>query len=193
MLGFRPQLPLYGIGIVLTACPGPSRFPWPVPPAASSLTVIVVYVGFTATQVGGHRRRRQRRCELLRRREHPGWWCVTVSVIPVRRLRMGLRPGFGFHRRAGRIGGLRGRSVAVASQQVALIVSLNRSLRRGHHPGVYNLARPSTCCVAVLGGALAVAAYRPGRSQATGDEETYGRHSPRVRGVLLFGASARPR
>ncbi|PWR17335.1 virulence factor MviN, partial [Micromonospora sicca] len=52
LLVFAPQLPLYGVGIVLTGVlQAHRRFAWPVlAPLLSSITVIAVYLGFTAAE-----------------------------------------------------------------------------------------------------------------------------------------------
>ena len=56
---FAPQLPLYGIGIVLTGVlQAHRRFAWPViAPLLSSLTVIGVYLVFARRQGRGADRR----------------------------------------------------------------------------------------------------------------------------------------
>ncbi|MFJ6154246.1 murein biosynthesis integral membrane protein MurJ [Micromonospora profundi] len=195
---FAPQLPLYGIGIVLTGVlQAHRRFAWPVlAPLLSSLTVIVVYLAFTASQgrlatVGGVSADGEL---LLSAGTTLGVVVLSLSLlIPVRRLRLGLRPGFGFPTDArSRIGGLAvAGAVAVASQQVALIVSLNQvTYGAATNPGVYNLAQTVYLLPwAVLAVPLAVAAYPTlVASQATGDEDAYrATLAPAVRGVLLFG------
>ena len=77
---FAPQLPLYGIGIVLTGVlQAHRRFAWPViAPLLSSLTVIAVYLAFAAAEgrgatVGAGRPRR--RAAALRRHHPRAWWC----------------------------------------------------------------------------------------------------------------------
>ncbi|MCF0097478.1 murein biosynthesis integral membrane protein MurJ [Micromonospora sp. MH99] len=201
---FAPQLPLYGVGIVLTGVlQAHRRFAWPVlAPLLSSLTVIVVYLGFTATQgryatvagvsPGGEL--------LLSAGTTLGVVTLSLSLlIPVRRLRLGLRPGFGFPADArARVGGLAvAGAVTVTTQQIALIVSLNQVTAGARsNPGVYNLAQTVYLLPwAVLAVPLAVAAYPTlAAARSAGNEDGYrATLAPAVRGVLLFsclGAAA---
>ncbi|MEU7842642.1 lipid II flippase MurJ [Micromonospora sp. NPDC049114] len=201
---FAPQLPLYGVGIVLTGVlQAHRRFAWPVlAPLLSSLTVIVVYLGFTATQgryatvagvsSGGEL--------LLSAGTTLGVVTLSLSLlIPVRRLRLGLRPGFGFPADArARVGGLAvAGAVTVTTQQIALIVSLNQVTAGARsNPGVYNLAQTVYLLPwAVLAVPLAVAAYPTlATARSAGNEDGYrATLAPAVRGVLLFsclGAAA---
>ncbi|WP_433394100.1 murein biosynthesis integral membrane protein MurJ [Micromonospora sp. KLBMP9576] len=201
---FAPQLPLYGVGIVLTGVlQAHRRFAWPVlAPLLSSLTVIVVYLGFTAAEgplatvadvsVGAEL--------LLSAGTTLGVVVLSLSLlVPVRRLRLGARPGFGFPADArSRVGGLvAAGAVTVTAQQVALMVSLNQvTYGAADSPGVYNLAQTVYLLPwAVLAVPLAVAAYPAlAAAHAAGDEEGYrGTLAPAVRGVLLFsclGAAA---
>ncbi|MEV4499991.1 lipid II flippase MurJ [Micromonospora arborensis] len=194
---FAPQLPLYGVGIVLTGVlQAHRRFAWPVlAPLLSSLTVIVVYLGFTASQgryatVGGVSPGGEL---LLSAGTTLGVVVLSLSLlIPVRRLRLGLRPGFGFPADArARVGGLAvAGAVTVTTQQIALIVSLNQVTAGARsNPGVYNLAQTVYLLPwAVLAVPLAVAAYPTlAAARAAGDEDTYrATLAPAVRGVLLF-------
>ncbi|MFG1872231.1 murein biosynthesis integral membrane protein MurJ [Micromonospora arborensis] len=194
---FAPQLPLYGVGIVLTGVlQAHRRFAWPVlAPLLSSLTVIVVYLGFTASQgryatVGGVSPGGEL---LLSGGTTLGVVVLSLSLlIPVRRLRLGLRPGFGFPADArARVGGLAvAGAVTVTTQQIALIVSLNQVTAGARsNPGVYNLAQTVYLLPwAVLAVPLAVAAYPTlAAARAAGDEDTYrATLAPAVRGVLLF-------
>ncbi|WP_435209021.1 murein biosynthesis integral membrane protein MurJ [Micromonospora sp. bgisy143] len=201
---FAPQLPLYGVGIVLTGVlQAHRRFAWPVlAPLLSSLTVIVVYLGFTATQgryatvagvsPGGE--------VLLSAGTTLGVVVLSLSLlVPVRRLRLGARPGFGFPPDArARVGALAvAGAVTVTTQQIALIVSLNQVTAGARsNPGVYNLAQTVYLLPwAVLAVPLAVAAYPTlAAARSAGDEDTYrATLAPAVRGVLLFsclGAAA---
>ncbi|MEU8154473.1 lipid II flippase MurJ [Micromonospora sp. NPDC048986] len=194
---FAPQLPLYGVGIVLTGVlQAHRRFAWPVlAPLLSSLTVIVVYLGFTVTQgryatVGGVSPGGEL---LLSGGTTLGVVVLSLSLlIPVRRLRLGLRPGFGFPTDArARVGGLAvAGAVTVTTQQIALIVSLNQVTAGARsNPGVYNLAQTVYLLPwAVLAVPLAIAAYPTlAAARAAGDEQTYRTTlAPAVRGVLLF-------
>ncbi|MER7420948.1 lipid II flippase MurJ [Micromonospora peucetia] len=201
---FAPQLPLYGVGIVLTGVlQAHRRFAWPVlAPLLSSLTVIVVYLGFTAAEgrlatvagvsVGGEL--------LLSAGTTLGVVVLSLSLlVPVRRLRLRARPGFGFPAEArARVGGLvMAGAVTVTAQQVALMVSLNQvTYGAADSPGVYNLAQTVYLLPwAVLAVPLAVAAYPAlAAARAAGDEDGYrATLAPAVRGVLLFsclGAAA---
>ncbi|MGC4757566.1 murein biosynthesis integral membrane protein MurJ [Micromonospora trifolii] len=194
---FAPQLPLYGVGIVLTGVlQAHRRFAWPVlAPLLSSLTVILVYLGFTATQgryatVGGVSPGGEL---LLSGGTTLGVVVLSLSLlVPVRRLHLGLRPGFGFPTDArARVGGLAvAGAVTVTTQQIALIVSLNQVTAGARsNPGVYNLAQTVYLLPwAVLAVPLAIAAYPTlAAARAAGDEHTYrATLAPAVRGVLLF-------
>ncbi|SCE67717.1 putative peptidoglycan lipid II flippase [Micromonospora coriariae] len=201
---FAPQLPLYGVGIVLTGVlQAHRRFAWPVlAPLLSSLTVIVVYLGFTATQgrlatVGGVTPGGEL---LLSAGTTLGVVVLSLSLlIPMRRLRLRLRPGFGFPTDArSRVGGLAvAGAVTVTTQQIALIVSLHQVTYGAQtNPGVYNLAQTVYLLPwAVLTVPLAIAAYPTlAAAHAAADEDTYrATLAPAVRGVLLFsclGAAA---
>ncbi|MET8122411.1 lipid II flippase MurJ [Micromonospora sp. NPDC005291] len=194
---FAPQLPLYGIGIVLAGVlQAHRRFAWPVlAPLLSSLTVIVVYLVFAATQgryatVGGVSPGGEL---LLSAGTTLGVVVLSLSLlIPVRQLHLGLRPGFGFPADArARVGGLAvAGAVTVTTQQIALIVSLNQvTYGAATNPGVYNLAQTVYLLPwAVLAVPLAIAAYPTlAAARAAGDEDTYrATLAPAVRGVLLF-------
>ncbi|SCF45987.1 murein biosynthesis integral membrane protein MurJ [Micromonospora mirobrigensis] len=201
---FAPQLPLYGIGIVLTGVlQAHRRFAWPViAPLLSSLTVVVVYLAFTAAEgrlatVGAVSRTGE---TLLAAGTTVGVVVLTLSLlIPLRRLGLRLRPGYGFPAQArARVGGLAVAGVVtVAAQQVALMVSLNQvSYGPRSNPGVYNLAQTVYFLPwAVLAVPLAVAAYPTlAAARAAGDERAYRETlAPAVRGVVLFsllGAAA---
>ncbi|SCL25577.1 putative peptidoglycan lipid II flippase [Micromonospora rhizosphaerae] len=201
---FAPQLPLYGVGIVLTGVlQAHRRFAWPViAPLLSSVTVIAVYLGFTAAEgrlasVGEV----SRAGELLL----SGGTTLGVVVlslcllVPLRRLGLRLRPGYRFPADArARVGALAVAGVVtVTAQQIALIVSLNQvTYGPVANPGVYNLAQTIYFLPwAVLAVPLAVAAYPTlAAARAAGDERTYRETlAPAVRGVVLFsllGAAA---
>ncbi|WP_330468029.1 murein biosynthesis integral membrane protein MurJ [Micromonospora zamorensis] len=194
---FAPQLPLYGIGIVLTGVlQAHRRFAWPViAPLLSSLTVVVVYVAFGAAQGRGVSVAQVGRSGELLLSGGTTLGVVVLSlslVIPLRRLR--LRPRFGYAFTAdvrARIGGLAtAGAVTVAAQQVALLVILNRvSGGPTGSPQVFNLAQAIFLLPwAVLAVPLAVASYPTlAAASAAGDEDGYRRTlSGTVRGVLLF-------
>ncbi|MEU3457233.1 lipid II flippase MurJ [Micromonospora sp. NPDC006766] len=201
---FAPQLPLYGVGIVLTGVlQAHRRFAWPViAPLLSSITVIAVYLGFTAvegrlatvSEVGGGGEL------LLSGGTTLGVVVLSLSLlIPLRRLRLPLRPGFRFPADArARVGALAVAGVVtIAAQQIALIVALNQvSYGSKANLGVYNLAQTVYFLPwSVLAVPLAVAAYPTlAAARAAGDERTYRETlAPAVRGVVLFsllGAAA---
>ncbi|WP_433318615.1 murein biosynthesis integral membrane protein MurJ [Micromonospora chersina] len=201
---FAPQLPLYGVGIVLTGVlQAHRRFAWPViAPLLSSVTVIVVYLAFTAAEG-----RLARVAEVGRGGELLLSGGTTLGVvvlslsllIPLRRLGLRPRPGFRFRADArARVGGLAVAGVVtVAAQQIALVVALNQvTYGRTADVGVYNLAQTIYFLPwAVLAVPVAVAAYPTlVASRAAGDERAYRETlAPAVRGVVLFsllGAAA---
>ncbi|MEV0157457.1 lipid II flippase MurJ [Micromonospora sp. NPDC050686] len=201
---FAPQLPLYGVGIVLTGVlQAHRRFAWPViAPLLSSVTVIGVYLAFAMAEgllatVGGVSRAGQL---LLAGGTTLGVVVLSLSLlIPLRALGLRLRPGYRFPAEArARVGGLAlAGLVTVGAQQVALMVSLNQvTFGPTFNPGVYNLAQSVYFLPwAVLAVPLAVAAYPTlAAARATGDERTYRETlAPAVRGVVLFsllGAAA---
>ncbi|MEV0810699.1 lipid II flippase MurJ [Micromonospora sp. NPDC050200] len=201
---FAPQLPLYGVGIVLTGVlQAHRRFAWPViAPLLSSLTVIVVYLTFGLTQGRGATIAEASRGGELILSGGTTLGVVALSLsllVPLRRLGLRLRPGYGFPAEArARVGGLAvAGAVTVAAQQLALVVILNRvSGGPTGSPQVYNLAQTMYLLPwAVLAVPLAVAAYPAlSAASAAGDEDGYRRTlAPAVRGVLLFsclGAAA---
>ncbi|MGC5019414.1 murein biosynthesis integral membrane protein MurJ [Micromonospora sp. DT47] len=201
---FAPQLPLYGIGIVLTGVlQAHRRFAWPVlAPMLSSLTVIVVYLAFGATQGRGATVAEVSRAGELILSGGTTLGVVVLSLsllIPMRRLGLRWRPGYAFPADArAKVGGLAvAGAVTVTAQQVALVVILNRVTGGPTgSPQVYNLAQTMYLLPwAVLAVPLAVAAYPTlTAASATGDEDGYRRTlASSVRGVLLFsflGAAA---
>jgi len=136
LLVFAPQLPLYGIGIVLTGVlQAHHRFAWPViAPLLSSVTVMTAYLSYAAVDGA--------------RSDFPGLSTTgelilsigtTLGVvvlalcllIPLRRLRLRLRPAYRFPgdegRQAVRLGWAG--AVTVGSQQVmtAVVIALTAS------------------------------------------------------------------
>ena len=112
---FAPQLPLYGVGIVLTGVlQAHRRFAWPViAPLLSSISVIGVYLAFTATEgrlatIGEAGRGGEL---LLSAGTTLGVVVLSLSLlIPLRRLKLRIRPGYRFPADArARVGG-RGRA-----------------------------------------------------------------------------------
>ncbi|WP_018585812.1 murein biosynthesis integral membrane protein MurJ [Salinispora arenicola] len=194
---FAPQLPLYGVGVVLAGVlQAHRRFAWPViAPLLSSLTVIAVYLGFTAMEgrlvsVAGVSRGGEL---LLSVGTTAGVVMLSLSLlIPFRRLGYAPVPGLRFPADArSRVGGLAvAGAVTVTAQQVALVVSLNQvSYGEVSNLGVFNLAQMVYLLPwAVLAVPLAVAAY-PSLAAAgsVGDEAAYrATLAPATRGVLLL-------
>lgn len=201
---FAPQLPLYGIAIVLTGVlQAHRRFAWPViAPLLSSLTMIGVYLAFAGVEGARPRIAAVSPTGELILSAGTTLGVAVLSLcllIPVRRLRLRLRPGYTFTADARRkIGGLAvAGAVAVIAQQVALLVILNR-LTGGPDGAavVFNIAQALYLLPwAVLAVPLAVAAYPTlATAHATGDEDGYRRTlAPTTRHVLLFsclGAAA---
>ncbi|GAA2715840.1 murein biosynthesis integral membrane protein MurJ [Micromonospora olivasterospora] len=201
---FAPQLPLYGVGIVLTGVlQAHRRFAWPViAPLLSSVTVIAVYLAF-----GGVEGRGATVAEVSRGGElilsagtTLGVVVLSLSLlIPLRGLGLRLRPGYGFPADArARVGGLAvAGAVTVTAQQIALAVII-KSVSGGPtgSPQVFNVAQTMYLLPwAVLAVPLAVAAYPAlAAASAAGDEAAYGRTlASTARGVFLFsclGAAA---
>ncbi|PTA43511.1 murein biosynthesis integral membrane protein MurJ [Micromonospora sp. RP3T] len=201
---FAPQLPLYGVGIVLTGVlQAHRRFAWPVlAPLLSSVTVIAVYLAFTAAEgrragIGEVGRGGEL---LLSGGTTLGVVVLSLSLlIPLRRLRLRPRWGYRFPVDArARVGGLVAAGVVtVTAQQIALVVTLNQvTYGRVADVGVYNLAQTVYFLPwSVLAVPLAVAAYPTlVAARAGGDERAYrDTLAPAARGVVLFsllGAAA---
>ncbi len=201
---FAPQLPLYGVGIVLTGVlQAHRRFAWPViAPLLSSVTVIAVYLGFTAVEgrlatIGEAGRGGEL---LLAGGTTLGVVVLSLSLlIPLRRLRLRPRPGYRFPADArARVGGLVvAGAVTVAAQQIALAVTLNQvTYGRTADVGVFNLAQTVYFLPwAVLAVPLAVAAYPTlVAARASGDERAYrDTLAPAVRGVRAVQPAGRRR
>jgi putative peptidoglycan lipid II flippase len=128
---FAPQLPLYGVGIVLTGVlQAHHRFAWPViAPLLSSVTVMGAYLTYAVvdgrrTDFGGLSSTGER---VLSAGTTLGVVVLALCLlIPLRRLRLRLRPAFGFPggegRQAVRLGWAG--AVTVGAQQVMLAVAI---------------------------------------------------------------------
>ena len=182
---FAPQLPLYGIGIVLTGVlQAHHRFAWPVlAPLLSSVTVMGTYVAFALVDGKG--------TDLAT--VTPGGQLVlsigtTLGVavltlcllIPLRRLAVPLRPRYAVHvdlrRSLARLAWAG--AVTVAAQQVALVVVLKYALAAGPDDGavvLFNLAQTVYLLPwAVLAVPVATAAYPVlAANAATGEPDRY--------------------
>jgi putative peptidoglycan lipid II flippase len=176
---FAPQLPLYGVGIVLTGVlQAHHRFAWPViAPLLSSLTVLSSYLTYAA--IDGARSGFE---HLTPAGEYTLSVGTTLGVvvlalclfIPVGRLHLRLRPSYRFPggegRQAVRLGWAG--AVTVGAQQVvlALVVALGT-----HVLGTYTYAQTIFLLPwAVLAVPLATAVYpRLSDAAARGDESAY--------------------
>ncbi|WP_063746844.1 murein biosynthesis integral membrane protein MurJ [Catenuloplanes japonicus] len=174
---FAPQLPLYGVGVVLTGVlQAHRRFAWPViAPLLSSLVVIGVYLTFALTEGPGTGLAEVSRTGVLILSAGTTLGVVVLSgclLIPLARLRLPLRPTLRLpddsRRAVVRLGwaGL----VTVGAQQLALLVVIGAA--DGGAEGslvVFNLAQTVFLLPwAVLAVPLATAAY-PGLTTADDD------------------------
>ena len=162
---FAPQLPLYGIGIVLTGIlQAHHRFAWPVvAPLLSSVTVMAAYLTYAAvdgagTDFAGLSGTGER---VLSVGTTLGVVVLALCLlIPLRRLRLRLRPGYAFPggegRQAIRLGWAG--AVTVGAQQVMLVVAI--ALAVGGGLAAYNAAQTVFLLPwAVLAVPLATAVY----------------------------------
>lgn len=201
---FAPQVPLYGVGIVLTGVlQAHRRFAWPVlAPLLSSVTVAGAYVGLVALDGRG---------AALVDLSDAGMWTLaggtTVGVVVlagclvpvVARLRLRLRPTWRFDPDArSRVGRLAvAGAITVGAQHAALAVAVWRGSAGPEGTWVlFTLAQAIFLLPwAVFAVPLATAAY-PGLAEATatGDETSYRRTlASTTRGVVLLswlGAAA---
>ncbi|GAA4719400.1 murein biosynthesis integral membrane protein MurJ [Phytohabitans rumicis] len=201
---FAPQLPLYGIGIVLTGVlQAHRRFAWPVlAPLLSSVTVIGAYLAFGTVEGRRADLPQVGRAGELILSVGTTLGVVVLSlclVVPVSRLGLRLRAGYRFATEArGAVGGLAlAGAVTVGAQQVALLVALRLALAGPvGTPVVFNLAQTIYLLPwAVLAVPVATAAYPTlVAARAGGDEDRYrDTLAPATRGVWLLscvGAAA---
>lgn len=198
---FAPQLPLYGVGIVLTGVlQAHHRFAWPViAPLLSSVTVMSAYLGYAVadgarSDIAGL----SPTGELIL----AGGTTLGVVVlalcllIPLRKLRLRLRPGYRFPGDEGRHAlrlGWAG-AVTVGSQQIMVLVVVMLAAKG---PLTDYLAAQTVFLLpwAVLAVPLATAVYpRLAGAVARGDDEAYADALSRTaRSVVLLaclGAAA---
>ncbi|WP_162908255.1 murein biosynthesis integral membrane protein MurJ [Allorhizocola rhizosphaerae] len=161
---FAPQLPLYGIGIVLTGVlQAHRRFAWPViAPLLSSVTVITTYLAFAAAAGTRPGLESVQRGQLVLLAVGTTLGVVVLSlclVIPVSRLRIGVRPTLELPSAARGLA-LAGAATVVA-QQLALLVVIRLALAGPEGSNVaYNLAQTFYLLPwAVLAVPAATAAY----------------------------------
>jgi putative peptidoglycan lipid II flippase len=196
---FAPQLPLYGIGIVLTGVlQAHRRFAWPViAPLLSSVVVMSAYVTYAvldgrATDVRGL----STAGELVLSIGTTAGVVVLSGclLIPVRRLGLRLRPTFRFPGAAGRQAvrlGWAG-AVTVGSQQLALlaVLALTWQVDRGQYAAFTYAQTVFLLPWAVLAVPIATAAY-PALTAAhvLADEPRFADTLARAaRGVVLFSS-----
>ena len=198
---FAPQLPLYGIGIVLTGVlQAHHRFAWPViAPLLSSVTVMGAYLSYALvdgakSDFGGLTGTGQ---VILAAGTTAGVVVLALCLlIPLRGLGLRLRPGFRFPgdegRQAVRLGWAG--AVTVGSQQVMILVVL--AIVAGNGLTLYNSAQTVFLLPwAVLAVPLATAVYPTlSSSFSSGDAATYDDALSRTaRSIVLFaglGAAA---
>jgi putative peptidoglycan lipid II flippase len=180
---FAPQLPLYGIGIVLTGVlQAHRRFAWPVlAPLLSSVTVAAAYVTFAAVDGRGTGVADLTTGGLLVLAVGTTLGVVVLAgclVPPVYRLGIQVRPAWRFEAEARRrVGGLAAAgAVTVAAQNLALLVVMWRGLDGPEGAWVlFTLAQTIFLLPwAVLAVPVATAAY-PGLAEAaaTGKPDRY--------------------
>ncbi|MBB4745335.1 putative peptidoglycan lipid II flippase [Actinoplanes octamycinicus] len=190
---FAPQLPLYGIGIVLTGVlQAHHRFAWPViAPLLSSVTVMAAYLTYAGidgarTDFAGLTTAGELTLSVG---TTLGVVVLTLCLlIPLRRLRLRLRPGFRFPggegRQAVRLGWAG--AVTVGAQQVvaALVVTLG-TLQLARYTGAQTLFLLPWAILAVP---LATAVYpRLADAVVRGDERRYAESlSGTARSVMLM-------
>lgn len=198
---FAPQLPLYGIGIVLTGVlQAHHRFAWPaIAPLLSSVTVMSAYLTYAVADGA-----RTDFAGLTRAGELTLSVGTTAGVvvlalcllIPLRKLRLRLRPALRFPggegRQAVRLGWAG--AVTVGSQQVMTVVVI--ALAAGGGLTLYNAAQTVFLLPwAVLAVPVATAVYPSlAAAASTGDDDGYRRSlSGAARSVMLLaglGAAA---
>jgi putative peptidoglycan lipid II flippase len=201
---FAPQLPLYGVGIVLTGVlQAHHRFTWPVlAPLLSSVTVIGAYLSYVVVQGRNTPVGQVSRTGELLLSVGTTLGVVVLSgclLIPLRRLGLRLSPTYRFAGGLRRVAGglaLAGAATVVA-QQVALLITLRLALAGPAGTAVqYNLAQQVYLLPwAVLAVPVATASFPVlAAAAATGEPERYrATLAGTARGVLLLsclGAAA---
>jgi putative peptidoglycan lipid II flippase len=198
---FAPQLPLYGVGIVLTGVlQAHHRFAWPViAPLLSSVTVMAAYLTYAMVDGAESDFHGLTRTGELTLSIGTTLGVVVLALclfVPLRKLRLRLRPTLRFPggegRQAARLGWAGG--VTVGSQQLIAIVAIALLTDSGYT--LYITAQTIFLLPwAVLAVPLATAVY-PSLSAAAarGDEDAYARSlSATARTVMLaagLGAAA---
>jgi putative peptidoglycan lipid II flippase len=198
---FAPQLPLYGVGIVLTGVLQTyRRFAWPVlAPLLSSVTAVVAYTVFGALAGRGPALSSVSDAELLVLSVGTTLGVAVLSLcllVPLRRLDLRLRPAYRLDASAARAIrplALAG-AVTVGAQQLSLGVAIALATPDGSVV-YYTLAQTIFLLPwAVLALPVATTTYPAlAEAAALGERERYARTlAPAVRSLLLlccFGAT----
>jgi putative peptidoglycan lipid II flippase len=176
---FAPQLPLYGIGIVLTGVlQAHHRFAWPViAPLLSSVTVMTAYLVYAGIDGAGTDFAGLSRAGELTLSAGTTLGVVALSlclVIPVARLRLRLRPALRFPGDEGRQAvrlGWAGAVTAGAQQVVAAVIVILAAQQMAPYSGAQTLFLLPWAVLAVP---LATAVYpRLSAAVSAGDESGY--------------------
>ncbi len=196
---FAPQLPLYGLGIVLTGVlQAHRRFAWPViAPLLSSVVVMTAYVLYAVRDGRGTDIEGLSRTGELILSVGTTLGVVALStclLIPLGQLGLRLRPTLRFPgdvgRQAVRLGWAG--AITVGSQQVALLAVLVLSWQAGRGQyAVFTYAQTVFLLPwAVLAVPIATAAYPSlSTAYAVGDRAAYAQALARAaRGVVLFSS-----
>jgi putative peptidoglycan lipid II flippase len=194
---FAPQLPLYGVGIVLTGVlQSYRRFAWPViAPLLSSLTVIVAYAAFAIVAPGHPDVAHAGRSAVLVLSIGTTLGVAVLSLcllIPLRRLGLRLRPEYRFEgaaanavRRLAAAG-----AVTVGAQQLSLALAIALA-NAGPNGSVvlYSLAQTIYLLPwAVLAMPIATSVYPAlAEAAASGDGDGFRRTlAPALRGLIVL-------
>ncbi|HWS35490.1 MAG TPA: lipid II flippase MurJ [Actinoplanes sp.] len=176
---FAPQLPLYGVGIVLTGVlQAHHRFAWPViAPLLSSVTVMgayLTYAGIDGARTGFAGLSRAGELTLAIGTTLGVVVLSLCLVIPVSRLRLRLRPSFRFPGGEGRQAvrlGWAGAVTVGAQQLVAALILVVAAQQMGHYTGAQTVFLLPWAVLAVP---LATAVYpRLSAAVESGDEAGY--------------------
>jgi putative peptidoglycan lipid II flippase len=193
---FAPQLPLYGVGIVLTGVlQAYRRFAWPVlAPLLSSLAVIVAYGTFALVAGGQTDAAHVGRSGVLVLSIGTTLGVAVLSLcllIPLRRLRLPIRPRYRFGSAAAAVRRLAlAGAVTVGAQQLSLALAI--ALANGGPDGsvvLYGLAQTIYLLPwAVLALPIATSAYPSlAAAAAAGNVNGYRRTlAPAARGLVYL-------
>ncbi|WP_407651681.1 murein biosynthesis integral membrane protein MurJ [Actinoplanes sandaracinus] len=176
---FAPQLPLYGVGIVLTGVlQAHHRFAWPVvAPLLSSVTVMTAYLAYAAVDGARTGFAGLSRAGELTLSGGTTLGVVVLSLcllIPVARLRLRIRPTWRFPGDEGRLAvrlGWAGAVTVGAQQVVAALIVILAARQMAAYTGAQTVFLLPWAVLAVP---LATAVYpRLAASASAGDETGY--------------------